>query len=126
MKRLIVVALFFLMSACTTNYVIVDEEVEASMSNEVYADNGEQFYVDEAQFVENVDRRVSADDVFVVGESDTSVTYQYKNVRVDEVSPLASMYCADVAHGRSPFLRDVILFNNGFMRATFDCVNVAI
>ena len=54
------------------------------------------------------------------------ITYQYKNVRVDEISPLASLYCADVAHGMSPYLREVNLYHNGFMRATFDCVSLAI
>ena len=118
MKRLVMVALFFLMTACTTNYIIVDEQIDANLLNDGN--------VDGVQFVENIDRSISADDVFVVGEGEDSVTYQYKNVRVDEISPLASMYCADIAHGRSPFLRDVILFNNGFMRATFDCVSIAI
>lgn len=125
MKRLVAVALLFLMTACSTNYIIVDESEEANLMNDSYAENGVSF-ADEMQFLASVDRNVSADDVFVVGESETSVTYQYKNVRVDEISPLASLYCEDVARGRSPYLRDVVLFNNGFMRATFDCVNIAI
>ncbi|MBO5441245.1 MAG: hypothetical protein J6A09_01595, partial [Alphaproteobacteria bacterium] len=62
----------------------------------------------------------------VVGEGADFVTYQYKNVRVDEISPLASMYCADATYGSSPYLREVSLYHNGFMRATFDCVNLAI
>ena len=59
---------------------------------------------------------ISANDVFVVSEGDNFVTYQYKNVRVDEISPLASLYCDDVAYGRSPYLREVNMFYNGFMR----------
>jgi hypothetical protein len=47
-------------------------------------------------------------------------------VRVDEISPLASLYCADAAFGASPYLREVSMYHNGFMRATFDCVNLAI
>ena len=69
---------------------------------------------------------ITANDVFVVGEGADFVTYQYKNVRVDEISPLASMYCADIAYGGSPYLREVSMYHNGFMRATFDCVSLAI
>lgn len=71
-------------------------------------------------------RPLAANDVFVVGEGSDFVTYQYKNVRVDEISPLASMYCADVAYGGSSYLREVTMYHNGFMRATFDCVSLAI
>lgn len=69
---------------------------------------------------------LSGNDVFVVSEGSDYVTYQYKNVRVDEISPLASLYCADVSYIASPYLREVSMYHNGFMRATFDCVNIAI
>ena len=126
MRSFLVGCLFLFMSACTTEYVIVDD---AQYDTSSY--DSKEFMVEtssEGDLVvsKNDGELISSNDVFVVGEGDNFVTYQYKSVRVDEISPLASMYCADIAHGKSPYLREVSLYHNGFMRATFDCVSVAI
>ena len=131
MVRLFVAGLFLLLNACTTEYFLMeDTEVSSSEASVEFVEN-EDVYVDEEAYAEgnafeNEGRLISANDVFVVSEGQDFVTYQYKNIRVDEVSPLASMYCADVAFGGSPYLREVSLYHNGFMRATFDCVSLAI
>ncbi len=131
MVRLFVAGLFLLLNACTTEYILMeDTEVSSSEASVEFVEN-EDVYVDEEAYAEgnafeNEGRLISANDVFVVSEGQDFVTYQYKNIRVDEVSPLASMYCADVAFGGSPYLREVSLYHNGFMRATFDCVSLAI
>ena len=131
MVRLLVAGLFLLLNACTTEYILMeDTEVSSSEASVEFVEN-EDVYVDEEAYAEgnafeNEGRLISANDVFVVSEGQDFVTYQYKNIRVDEVSPLASMYCADVAFGGSPYLREVSLYHNGFMRATFDCVSLAI
>ena len=114
-KRLALFLLFFV-NACTTSYYLMDEEV-------VYNDEIQR--VEDVRFVANEGDEMTQRNVFVVDEGANFVTYQYKEVRVDEISPLASMYCADVASGKDAFLRDVSMFHNGYMRATFDCVNLA-
>ena len=138
MKKFFALFLVFLMSACSTEYILMDED--GNPVNEGYYTEGygnenliaedEQmaFNEPESMFIASSmgERRLSADDVFVVNEESDSVTYQYKNVRVDEISPLASLYCADASFGASPYLREVSMYHNGFMRATFDCVNLAI
>lgn len=128
MKKFLALALVFLMSACSTEYILMDED--GNPVNEDYYTEGygnEEMLGEEDLLASSmVERRLSADDVFVVNEESDSVTYQYKNVRVDEISPLASLYCADVSFGASPYLREVAMYHNGFMRATFDCVNLAI
>ncbi len=129
MYRFLVFAMFLMLNACTTEYVFVDDAEMVEFSD----NSNEQYYVESVQNNDNAEysiaeegRLITANDVFVVGEGNDFVTYQYKNVRVDEISPLASMYCADVAFGGSPYLREVSLYHNGFMRATFDCVSLAI
>lgn len=118
MKKLLVLVSVLMFSACTTKYILMDEN-----GNPV----DEKTYTENMSGSENIaERAMTANDVFVVDEGSNFVTYQYKSVRVDEVSPLASMYCADVAFGASPYLREVNMYHNGFMRATFDCVNLAI
>ncbi len=122
MKKVLGMAAFLLLNACTTEYILMDENANPVESG-YYTENTEG-----TSGVENMGlaEYITANDVFVVGEGADFVTYQYKNVRVDEISPLASMYCADIAYGGSPYLREVSMYHNGFMRATFDCVSLAI
>lgn len=122
MKKILGMTAFLLLNACTTEYILMDENANPVESG-YYTENTEG-----TSSVENMElaEYIMANDVFVVGEGADFVTYQYKNVRVDEISPLASMYCADIAYGGSPYLREVSMYHNGFMRATFDCVSLAI
>ncbi len=122
MKKILGMTAFLLLNACTTEYILMDENANPVESG-YYTENTEG-----TSGVENMElaEYITVNDVFVVGEGADFVTYQYKNVRVDEISPLASMYCADIAYGGSPYLREVSMYHNGFMRATFDCVSLAI
>ena len=122
MKKILGMTAFLLLNACTTEYILMDENANPVESG-YYTENTEG-----TSGVENMElaEYITANVVFVVGEGADFVTYQYKNVRVDEISPLASMYCADIAYGGSPYLREVSMYHNGFMRATFDCVSLAI
>ena len=117
-------------SACSTKYILMDENgnpvKEGYYTSEEKARSGMEGNLSQAGEYINDVSEISSNDVFVVGEGADFVTYQYKNVRVDEISPLASMYCVDATYGSSPYLREVSLYHNGFMRATFDCVNLAI
>ena len=131
MKKIFLMVVVLLFSACSTKYILMDEngnpvkEGYYSSEEEARSEMRSNFRSDAGDYL-NSSSEISANDVFVVGEGADYVTYQYKNVRVDEISPLASMYCADVTYGSSPYLREVSLYHNGFMRATFDCVNLAI
>ena len=122
MKKILGMTAFLLLNACTTEYILMDENANPVESG-YYTENTEG-----TSGVENMElaEYITANDVFVVGEGADFVTYLYKNVRVDDISPLASMYCADIAYGGSPYLREVSMYHNGFMRATFDCVSLAI
>ena len=130
MKKLIVLLVVFMLNACTTKYILMDENgnpvKKGQYTENVGANQEERLVADESLGYEESDDRISADNVFVVSEGSDFVTYQYKNVRVDEISPMASLYCADTSFGASPYLREVSMYHNGFMRATFDCVSLAI
>lgn len=124
MKKIICLFALFL-GACTTEYILMDENSNPVQEGYYTQLDNENSSIDKSTLLVS-QRPLAANDVFVVGEGSDFVTYQYKNVRVDEISPLASMYCADVAYGGSPYLREVTMYHNGFMRATFDCVSLAI
>lgn len=126
MKKIFVLLVLIMLNACSTKYILLDENGN-QVDGDYYTKNtGEEFTVAESNRNVLLEERITADDVFVVNEGADYVTYQYKDVRVDEISPLASLYCADVSMGASPYLREVSMYHNGFMRATFDCVNIAI
>ena len=122
MKKILGMTAFLLLNACTTEYILMDENANPVESG-YYTENTEG-----TSGVVNMElaEYITANDVFVVGEGADFVTYQYKNVRVDEISPLASMYCADIAYGGSPYLREGSMYHIVFMPATCDCVTLAI
>ncbi len=124
MKKIFILFLLFMLNACSTKYILLDENGN-QVDGDYYTQSEDgEFFVAEGNAL--LEERITADDVFVVSEGSDFVTYQYKDVRVDEISPLASLYCADASMGTSPYLREVSMYHNGFMRATFDCVNIAI
>ena len=127
MKKLVMFALVLLINACSTEYILMDENGNP-VSEDYYTEGYNNEMMSEGELLASAiaEKTLTTNDVFVVNEDTDSVTYQYKNVRVDEISPLASLYCADAAFGASPYLREVSMYHNGFMRATFDCVNLAI
>ncbi len=100
-KAVLSLVLCGLLAACqtTTEYVTDDRPTEETIR----------------RYRENVALKDAGED---------HVTYEYKDVRVDELAPLAIRYCEDHG-GRSAYLRDIILFRNHLRRATFDCVNLA-
>ena len=51
------------------------------------------------------------------------ITYEYKDVRIDEIAYLASRYCHE-QNGKTAYLHDTILYRNFLRRATFDCLEL--
>lgn len=51
------------------------------------------------------------------------VTYEYKDVRLDEVAYLASRYCHE-QDGKAAYLHDSVLYRNFTRCATFDCAEL--
>lgn len=59
--------------------------------------------------------------VVMKAHGENFVMYEYKNVRVDQIWPLAQDYCKTKNESREAVLRDIILYRNNMRRATFDC-----
>ena len=56
---------------------------------------------------------------------DDYIVYEYSDVRIDKVAPLASRYCYETNPGKKAYLRDIYMHKNHKRRATFDCVDLA-
>lgn len=58
--------------------------------------------------------------VKIMERTANSITYEYSDVRVDQVSTLASQYC-QILNGQKAYLDKVILYKNNARRAKFYC-----
>lgn len=63
--------------------------------------------------------------IIVKTMGDDYIVYEYSDVRIDKVAPLASRYCYETNPGKKAYLRDIYLHKNHKRRATFDCVDLA-
>lgn len=60
------------------------------------------------------------ENVVVKNQSENSVTYEYKDARVDELAFLAVEYCRE-QNKKTAFLQKISLYKNRARLATFDC-----
>lgn len=73
-----------------------------------------------AELVFNPDYNRIARNVTVVSKSPLYVTYEYKNIRVDEIAAVAAQYCFDRGK-RQAELYEITMHPNNARRATFVC-----
>ena len=104
MKKVILSALVF---ACLSGCSTLNEP--SKVSGSYYRDDAERY----------------RQNVAVKARSADFVTYEYKDIRIDELAPLAAEYC-DAVSGKQAYLKEVVLYRNNLRRATFDCVSLAI
>ncbi len=52
------------------------------------------------------------------------VSYEYRNVRIDELASLAINYCLDNTDGKKAYLREIVMRENHSKLATFDCIDL--
>ncbi len=56
----------------------------------------------------------------VVAKSPNFVTYEYKDIRVDEIAPVAALYCQERG-GKQAALYEILTRPDNSRRATFVC-----
>lgn len=103
MKKFLIVSVCWILLGCSLS--------------EKNANTFGNYYVDDAQRYRQ--------NVAVKAQTESFVTYEYKDVRIDELAPLAVDYCHTM-NGKQAYLREIVLYRNNLRRATFDCVSLAI
>ncbi|MBQ8661664.1 MAG: hypothetical protein IJ482_04990 [Alphaproteobacteria bacterium] len=93
MKKLLCLMLLAVVSACTRTETLYWEEPEYN--------------------------RLAAH-ISVVEKSPNYVTYEYRDIRVDEVAPIAALYCQERGN-RQAALYTVTMTRGNARRATFAC-----
>lgn len=103
MKKFLFLLGIIALSACASE-PLPEPEIE---QGSVYDSNYERF----------------ARNVRVKSSDEYGITYEYKDVRIDEIAYMASEYCFK-HKGRQAVLHDSQLFRNFSRRATFHCLEL--
>ncbi len=97
-----------------TKYYVVEQN-STCVSDEVLAKSSAKLGEDDYK---TFSRRIA-----IKGGNDNFVTYEYRDIRVDELMPLAARYCSEKG-GRTALLRKINMYNGNSRRVTFDCVRL--
>ena len=143
MKKInfIVWSICVFLSGCQGNLFCNQKEViipsEAQVATESIENRQVKYYVVEQNSTCISDKvltktsiKVNEDDyktfssrIAIKGGTDNFVTYEYIDIRVDELMPLATRYCSERGN-RTALLRKINLYNGSVRRVTFDCVRL--
>ena len=122
--------------------IIVKESAYGSVKNPTIVDNDIKYYIaeqnpsciSESALIKAplVDKNVKVSDdeyqafanrVSLKDSTGNAAGYQYRDIRVDEIMPLAARYCHE--HGnRTAILRKINLYHGYYRRISFDCVSL--
>ncbi len=86
------------------------------------ASNNNQIQVKEENYISEADMRRYRDNIVEKRRGPSYVSYEYKDVRIDEITPLATNYCKQKNQNNRAHLREIIMRENHLRLATFDCV----
>jgi len=81
-----------------------------------------QIVVSEENYISEADMAHYRENIVEKRRSDHHVSYEYQNVRIDEVATLAAYYCEQ--KGKKAYLREIVMRENHSRLATFDCIDL--
>ena len=84
--------------------------------------NETQIQVKEDNYISEEDMARYRSNIVEKRRGPSYVSYEYKDVRIDEITPLAVNYCKQKNGGNTAHLREIIMRENHLRLATFDCV----
>lgn len=86
--------------------------------------NDKQINVSQEDYISAEDVARYQNNIVEKRRGPTYVSYEYRDVRIDELTPLAVYYCSEKAPGTKAYLREIIMRENHSRLATFDCLNL--
>ncbi len=141
-KNTILLLVLSLIAACGLSYqsgpLIADQPPQTNPSNTipqnvveapVYLPSDQPVQIQTNDIVQEVPASYDADFVrykqnIILKQHDQNfVSYEYKNVRVDEVASAAIKYCQDLK-GQNAKLLEVVMRPNHSRLATFECIDL--
>ena len=86
------------------------------------ANEQKQIVVSEEDYIPEADIAHYRENIVEKRRSDRHVSYEYKDVRIDEIAALAADYCEQ--KGKKAYLREIVMRENHSRLATFDCIDL--
>jgi len=80
--------------------------------------------VSDENYVSEEDKARYRDNIVEKRRGNTFVSYEYKDVRIDEIAQLAAYYCSQKGPKQKAYLREIIMRENHSRLATFDCADL--
>lgn len=102
-----------------------NKDVEAAKEQPNAEQNVSQPEKERVVNISDADLELYRKNIVVKTMGDDYIVYEYSDVRIDKVAPLASRYCYETNPGKKAYLRDIYMHKNHKRRATFDCVDLA-
>lgn len=84
----------------------------------------EQIVVSQENYISEADTARYRDNIVEKRRGATFVSYEYRDVRIDELTPLAIHYCDERAPGKKAYLREIVMREDHSRLATFDCIDL--
>ena len=86
------------------------------------AQKEKQIVVSEENYVSDAEKMHYKENIVEKRRGENYVSYEYQNVRIDEIAALAAYYCEQ--KGKKAYLREIVMRENHSRLATFDCIDL--
>lgn len=83
-----------------------------------------QIVVREENYISEEQKAHYRENIVEKRRGENYVSYEYQNVRIDEIARLAAYYCAQKGEDKQAHLREIVMRENHSRLATFDCVSL--
>ena len=80
--------------------------------------------VQEENHISETQKEHYRENIALKHHNENYVSYEYQNVRIDEIAKLAAYYCEQKGADKKAYLREIVMRENHSRLATFDCINL--
>lgn len=114
---------FCFLSACMHEGPLIADDTE-SVSYSSTPEYKTNVRMEETSYISEIDLARYKENIIEKRRTENSVSYEYRDVRVDELTPLAVNYCNQKNQKQTAKLREIVMRSNHAKLATFDCVDL--
>ena len=123
-KKITSVLMLCFLGACIRQGPLIKDKNDVSYSEIPAQAEKTNVRWDEKNYISDIDLKRYKENIIEKRRTETSVSYEYRDVRIDELSPLAAHYCNQKDQRKTAKLREIVMRENHSRLATFDCVDL--
>ncbi len=123
-KKIMAAFMFFALTGCIRQGPLIKDDNNVSYSNMPAQSDETNVRMEEKNYISDIDLNRYKENIVEKRRNETSVSYEYRDVRIDELTPLAAHYCNQKNQKQTAKLREIVMRENHSRLATFDCVDL--